>query len=234
MARNSAANLVGLAALGALGYKMLQDKKGSSAPAEDRAATPVSSPTVGSFDANETSWPERPDAGDASVAEAVQNAPRVTPTATAAPKAAAPKSFTGSGIPMGDKLRQADRAIQAKADTDAETARLLARKPKTTLADRQAQDRENFLKNSPLIAGPRAAGQFFEGADRRYLQSKLDRGEALTPLEKAQAKRAGMETFKRGGAVKAKKMASGGMTRSSASKRADGIATKGKTRGKLY
>jgi hypothetical protein len=36
--------------------------------------------------------------------------------------------------------------------------------------------------------------------------------------------------LKRGGKVK--KMASGGMT-SSASKRADGIATKGKTRGKI-
>jgi hypothetical protein len=39
------------------------------------------------------------------------------------------------------------------------------------------------------------------------------------------------ERFKRGGKVK--KMASGGMTSSSASKRADGIATKGKTRGKI-
>ena len=40
---------------------------------------------------------------------------------------------------------------------------------------------------------------------------------------------------KRGGLMKAKKMASGGMTSkvSSASKRADGIATKGKTRGRM-
>jgi hypothetical protein len=37
-------------------------------------------------------------------------------------------------------------------------------------------------------------------------------------------------TYKKGGAVK--KMASGGMA-SSASKRADGIATKGKTRGRM-
>jgi hypothetical protein len=39
---------------------------------------------------------------------------------------------------------------------------------------------------------------------------------------------------KRGGLLKAKKMASGGMTSSSASKRADGIATKGKTKCKMY
>ena len=37
---------------------------------------------------------------------------------------------------------------------------------------------------------------------------------------------------KNGGLMKSKKMASGGMT-SSASKRADGIAVKGKTRGKM-
>jgi hypothetical protein len=36
----------------------------------------------------------------------------------------------------------------------------------------------------------------------------------------------------KGGAIKTKKMASGGMT--SASKRADGIATKGKTKCKMY
>lgn len=40
--------------------------------------------------------------------------------------------------------------------------------------------------------------------------------------------------FKKGGKTKVKKMASGGMARSSASKRADGIAQRGKTRGKVY
>jgi hypothetical protein len=39
-------------------------------------------------------------------------------------------------------------------------------------------------------------------------------------------------TNKKGGAIKAKKMASGGSV-GSASKRADGIAVKGKTRGKI-
>jgi hypothetical protein len=43
--------------------------------------------------------------------------------------------------------------------------------------------------------------------------------------------------YKKGGAVKAKpavkKMASGGMTTSKASSRADGIAQRGKTRGKI-
>jgi hypothetical protein len=63
----------------------------------------------------------------------------------------------------------------------------------------------------------------------------------LTPEEVAAAKQriadaASAGGMKRGGKVKtkpAKKMASGGMTRSSASKRADGIATKGKTKGRM-
>ncbi len=42
----------------------------------------------------------------------------------------------------------------------------------------------------------------------------------------------GFVMYKKGGAVKAKKMASGGMT--SASKRADGIASRGKTKCKIY
>ena len=40
--------------------------------------------------------------------------------------------------------------------------------------------------------------------------------------------------FKKGGKAKPKKMASGGMAKSSVSKRADGIAKRGKTRGKMY
>jgi hypothetical protein len=74
-----------------------------------------------------------------------------------------------------------------------------------------------------------------------------DGGQSMVERQNAGAKRAGLSvddyltsgkktideqdgTFKRGGKVK--KMASGGMT-SSASKRADGIATKGKTRGRM-
>ena len=61
-----------------------------------------------------------------------------------------------------------------------------------------------------------------EGADNLYTESELtpylDRGNRDMP-----------GSGKRGGLMKAKKMANGG----SASSRADGIATKGKTRGKM-
>lgn len=45
------------------------------------------------------------------------------------------------------------------------------------------------LDRDPLVA---KAKDFFGNADKRYLQSKMDRGETLTAVEKAQAKRAGL------------------------------------------
>ena len=63
-----------------------------------------------------------------------------------------------------------------------------------------------------------------EGADNLYTESEItpymDRGRTPGDLPGG---------GKRGGLMKSKKMASGG----SASSRADGIATKGKTRGKM-
>lgn len=75
-------------------------------------------------------------------------------------------------------------------------------------------------------------------------RAALRRGaEGLSPAEAAAAKARLREAsfeggMKKGGSVKAKgksmKLASGGSTRSSASKRGDGIASKGRTRGKMY
>jgi hypothetical protein len=67
-----------------------------------------------------------------------------------------------------------------------------------------------------LTGGARSSG-FDYGPNRNSYDNPIDTGPAGS-------------TYKKGGAVK--KMASGGMT-SSASKRADGIAQKGKTRGKV-
>jgi len=87
-------------------------------------------------------------------------------------------------------------------------------------AAREAARREEMLQENAARYGldPRAPG--YEGA-ARALREKL--GDSAFTLKK------------KGGMVKAKakKMASGGST-SSASKRADGIATKGKTKCKMY
>jgi hypothetical protein len=69
-----------------------------------------------------------------------------------------------------------------------------------------------------------AAAQNRAAAEQRRIDAEL----SLDPMERLS------RGYKKGGAVKAKpkKMASGGV--SSASKRADGIASKGKTKCKMY
>jgi hypothetical protein len=69
-----------------------------------------------------------------------------------------------------------------------------------------------------------AAAQNRAAAEQRRIDAEL----SLDPTERL------LRGYKKGGAVKAKpkKMASGGM--SSASKRGDGIASKGKTKCKMY
>jgi hypothetical protein len=68
-------------------------------------------------------------------------------------------------------------------------------------------------------------------ADRRKLSRENSSGSGPTDTRSVNQRMRESFGLKRGGKVK--KMASGGMTSSSASKRADGIATKGKTRGKI-
>ena len=67
-----------------------------------------------------------------------------------------------------------------------------------------------------------AAAQNRAAAEQRRIDAEL----SLDPMERLS------RGYKKGGAIKTKKMASGGMT--SASKRGDGIASKGKTKCKMY
>jgi hypothetical protein len=84
-------------------------------------------------------------------------------------------------------------------------------------AGREAARRDEMLRENAEAYGlnPNAPG--YEAA-ARALREKL--GDGAFTLKK------------KGGSVKTKKMASGGMT--SASKRGDGIASKGKTKCKMY
>jgi len=87
------------------------------------------------------------------------------------------------------------------------------------------------------MAGPKGMKQFEEAAPSMTSKA-MDAAERLAaryrkkPLSESDTT-GGAIGYKRGGSVKPKKMASGGMARSGASKRADGIATKGKTRGRI-
>lgn len=215
-------DLAALAALGTLGYMMSNkgDKKGSVterqiAADKEANAEPQSMEDDSGMDAMEAAnkRTERTltpnERGAAGTSETVFPSARTTSKpATAKPAATSSKDY-------------------GKSD---ETSSLLSRyKAPETMTQKNERYRQE-MADLPIARGAR---DFFGNADKRYLQSKLDRGETLSPMEQAQAKRAGMAGFKRGGRVK--KMASGGMTSkvSSASKRADGIATKGKTRGRM-
>lgn len=97
--------------------------------------------------------------------------------------------------------------------------------------------REAVTNPMAWMAGPKGMAQMNEAAPSMTTRAR-EAAEAAAarfrkkPLSEADTTGgAGRYGYKKGGAVK-KKMASGGMT-GSASKRADGIASKGKTRGKI-
>lgn len=227
--RNNAGRLAGLAGLAALGYMALKGDKNDGAPVESREDRDVLGGDVSSSKiesvANNDQGPSRslgngkkpfdgPD--ERYMAGASAPLPKGTPT---------DKKYLASR----DMQRKVESDITAKAETDAETARLLSRFPM-----KKAQGLPPDVDPSSAFRGARSPQNQADSAAARYFRGKLDRGETLNETEKAQARRAGITGFKKGGAVKVKKMASGGMTTSSASKRADGIAQKGKTRGKMY
>ncbi len=86
---------------------------------------------------------------------------------------------------------------------------------------RPAAPRRPVIKSRPMSAAAEAAMQ--ESNISPTTRAEYDRGISNVPRRNLY--------YKKGGSIK--KMASGGMTSSSASKRADGIAQRGKTRGKM-
>jgi hypothetical protein len=156
-----------------------------------------------------------------------------TPTATPRAERFAPSgspvlsSGAGSGGPRTIGLGRSSGRGGAEAGEEA-----------AYKSAKQAQALKDFSAKRPGIVAR------MREKDKAMME---DGGKSMVDRQNAGAKKAGLSvddyyesgkaqidkqdgTFKKGGAVK--KMASGGMT-SSASRRADGIATKGKTRGKI-
>ena len=92
------------------------------------------------------------------------------------------------------------------------------------------------VKSRPTSAAAEAAFQEANASPRSFSSDPngygMDKIARMSPYTTDENQGGVHGGYKRGGLMKAKKMASGGMT-SSASKRADGIAIKGKTRGKM-
>ncbi len=222
--KGNAGKLAGLAALGALGYMALKGR-GEAAPVENRDFASAGSSDLGDF--NQANYGDQgvnlPAKAAASTSSGGPDERYLGDSSVSLPKG---KPTDARYLASRDKQRKVEQDITDKAETDAENARLLARYPM-----KMAKNLPPDVDPRSAFRGARAPQNQADNAAARYFRGKIDRGEPLNETEKAQARRAGITGFKKGGAVK--KMASGGMTSSSASKRADGIAQRGKTKGKM-
>jgi len=244
MASKKAGRLAGLAALAGLAY-MNKDKlfgaKGETKAAETKAETKVKdtaaedAKAAAKRDADEETMGYTP-SGNAAMYEKepgfeTKTTPdKVVSASSPASKPAQTGRFAPSGSPvLSDNPRKIGNAKAVVAQGGDRSARADMSKPaqtgnaKSVVA--QGGDRSTRSDNAKPVVAPggdrsvrsdNARPVFAPGGNRSVRNFDYENDET--------------EKMKRGGKVK--KMASGGMT-SSASKRADGIASKGKTRGRM-
>lgn len=233
MASKKTGRLAGLAALAGAAY--LADKKGMFGGKGE--ATGPTSTTSDREDAEmgaamRTNAAPTPEEGESAqskfrkaeleAGDVAAMAPRTVAPRAVAPRATAPagamRSIRSDASPAGMSTAggarsgsrggaEAGEEAAYKAEKTAQALKDFSAKRPGIMARMREKDREMFKNIKPPVETER---------------------EPLPTLDTAET------NYKRGGKVK--KMASGGMTSSvsSASRRADGIATKGKTRGKMY
>jgi hypothetical protein len=255
--RSRSRDLAGLAALGALSYSIFgpegrRRKDGSLAPVEDRgrAATPgessvapVAAPVRQQFsdlqDMHKGLGPLA-DTGGVGRSEGIEAADQtgMPPPVTAAPVT---RGFAPAAAPAARRAPASTSQLLA-TDADFMPSRLAqapvsgprsggiggATAAEVAALERQRAAEANLARgiNRAATIGTRSTGA--GGATAQELEAYRRQQEELARRNQ----RSNTSRFKEGGAVKTKKMASGGV--SSASKRADGIATKGKTKCKMY
>lgn len=147
----------------------------------------------------------------------------------AKPKMVTKEELAKSGLSLRDYMNQqqgltrrgeptaSTRSAAPKAtDTGDETARLAARMPKPSLKYQSLQDREIEAE-----AKRRAEGRTFYGTNKMKMPEREERKPLSMSSTKSESGYTGMGSLK---------FSKGGST---ASRRADGIAQKGKTRGKI-
>jgi hypothetical protein len=159
--------------------------------------------------------------------------PRIPPKAQVGKSGQGSSTNTGVDAGIAEGNKKSKPTPNMGKDNDARSSRAYPR-PEQTPAQAAAVKKEAAKPPEKMAADrsvsehlanefkPRSRG---EGMKESALRARQDRVRRQVGTNQEQY---GM---KKGGAVK--KMASGGMARSSASKRADGIAQRGKTRGKV-
>lgn len=126
----------------------------------------------------------------------------------------------------GEALKEVPFRGMSVKDSDALPA-YLAKQDIAAKDDRKPTISDVYVEDESPVYKKNEFGEVYRAVPERRLKAYQDRQNLINANVNNPGYSAGM---KKGGKVK--KMASGGVTRSSASKRADGIATKGKTRGR--
>ena len=138
---------------------------------------------------------------------------------------------TVAGLAKGLANRAPRIAEYTQPVLGAAERKLLGAPPKQLTGPSKA---ELVARDRAARAAARQEKMVGENAERYGLDPEAPGYEAAARAVRERLGDGAFTVKKRGGAVKAKKMASGGATKSSASSRGDGIAKRGKTRGKLY
>lgn len=251
-------DLAGLAALGALGYMAT---RGKDVPVEDRRGTPVTRDVdrpddrdIGMISgASPSGLYRNTETGDIFS----MNMPEMTPARPAAtrPAATTNRSMAGSrSMPSADedfppvqarrrnvagdytrKMGATAEEIEAYRNRPSATRSADKRPDLSTPEGRRRAEKEQALERvtpeEMLVGGPGLKALHAAAKNLARPRQLLLPAPAARPPVRGSGEDFVM--YKKGGAVKAKKMASGGST-SSASKRADGIASRGKTKCKMY
>ena len=198
-------DLAGLAALAGLAYMAnRKDKKGQETTGVDPDAAMGATP---SEDAGSFGYGDAGAAVDAAaMAEMGPSGAAAAPTRSAAKAPAARPNIVSREEGMKNYVPR--------------------RKPPANTASSSEEGMKNYVPRRAPAANPD-----YSNEGRTYEPKAKAKAKYETPYDRMnrENREAGIK-FKKGGAVK--KMASGGMT--SASKRADGIASRGKTKCKMY
>lgn len=232
-------DLAGLAALGALGYMLTRDKGGDSNPT--RGAGYQSTETreeprrqITDYMKTAPMGNREESLGAAADAAAKVVAPRVPPAAVAdnTTDIAMPTGVTPGGLAKrteGNQPMPSLQAVEAKIATPKYQAATDAMKNASRAINREAKTSYAATREPN---NPELNKKFYaSGADADAMKNASRAAAAADAARRRAQKASAAAGMKKGGAVK--KMASGGTARS-ASQRADGIASRGKTKCKMY
>ena len=211
MAKKNLGRLAGLAALAGAAYMGLKGKDKDDAGDQKNSSYTGDTKKVEAGDASLES-PE--DTIKRSMVKAPGDSKPITEADVVMPEKAAPKKPTP---PRPPAAKTDPRFNSTRRDIEAGTSRGIPAKQKPVIAGvKPAEDMKNYKPRVTPPAAPFKGGQPGYDEAGNFLGGRRGYDEAGNPMKK-------------GGKVK--KMASGGMT---ASRRADGIASRGKTKCKMY